>query len=351
MRTIDPPRLHELIKDLYTLEDVREMCFYLYVAYDDLPGDGRSAKLLSLIQRLTLEARLPELVAYVQRTRPQAALDTVYRQEPEATAASRQALAPPARDALGHVRRYLQRGRLLLFVGADLDETITGVPSRHAIAASLAQAEAVPGDQPLAAVAQQLMQYGNRWVVTDHLRTLYSRAAKDPQPFHQMLANLALHHNLETLVTTAYDDLLLQAFRDAGVYANLVLTDANLRTASFDVPTIIQLYGLWQQNASLVLSEQDLNRLIRGQSPERRNVLDALRQAFLRNALLFIGSDLTDTAVTAIYDEFAGQELQLPAFAVWPGLPAPQADTWRTTRGVTVIDAHPLTVLRSLLEM
>ncbi len=71
-----PPKfgLHTQIRDLilssFNLEDFRNLCADLGVLYDDLPGEGLSARIRELILRLDREQRLDDLLNFCAYLRP-----------------------------------------------------------------------------------------------------------------------------------------------------------------------------------------------------------------------------------------------------------------------------------------
>lgn len=111
----------------------------------------------------------------------------------------------------------MDKGRVALFLGADLPQSITGLLSRADLARGLARRHSLDESLSLAEVAQRVGQAGNRWAFTDFIRNALDTAGKGPQPFHQRIAVLVKEHHVETLITTAYDNLLELAFQQAGL--------------------------------------------------------------------------------------------------------------------------------------
>ena len=135
----------------------------------------------------------------------------------------------------------LKRGDLALFLGADLPQAVTGVPSRAEMARALARRHGLDERASLARVAQQVGRGGWRREFTVFLREQLQGA--QPQPFHQRVVALVREHGVKTIITTAYDDLLQRAFQAAGVPVEVVWKDSQLAVAFQDRPLIIQLYG------------------------------------------------------------------------------------------------------------
>lgn len=65
----DPVALRELIANSYNLEEIRTLCSDLAVDYDDLGGEGKTAKARELIAYLKRRNRLDDLIGYLRKDR------------------------------------------------------------------------------------------------------------------------------------------------------------------------------------------------------------------------------------------------------------------------------------------
>lgn len=246
------------------------------------------------------------------------------------------------------LRAQLQRQRLALFIGADLPAAVTGLPSRRDLASELAAREGLSQVDGLPAVAQQVMSHSNRWVFTDFLQEALETVGKAPQPIHQAVVALVNTFGIETLITTAYDDLLEQAFRQNGIGLDVVISDEQLGFVRSDRPTLIKFHGDIRQATSLTVTEQDQNALIRGRV--KRDIVDEVEHTIRRNSLLFLGFDLSDLSVAAWFDEVAGGRFQRTSYAIWSGLSARQVESYRGNRGLIVLDVDPVSLLAELVQ-
>jgi hypothetical protein len=61
--------LHRLLDQYFSLEEIRTLCFDLGVDYDNVRGEGKSARIRELILSLGRHGRLPELIGLVQEQR------------------------------------------------------------------------------------------------------------------------------------------------------------------------------------------------------------------------------------------------------------------------------------------
>ena len=63
-----------------------------------------------------------------------------------------------------------------------------------------------------------------------------------------------------------------------------------------------------------------------------------MARLFKRNCVLFLGVDLRDPVMLALFDDVAGGKFQVPAFAVWPGMPEAERQALESNRGVKVLE-------------
>ena len=187
----------------------------------------------------------------------------------------------------------LTRRTLALFIGADLPREATGLPSRADLARELAHRKGLDESLSLAEVAQRVSQAGNRWEFTDFIRNALNITGKSPQSFHKRIVELVEAHQIEILITTAYDNLLELAFQEAGVGINRVVRGSDVSFINPDRPTLIKLYGDAQQPDTLVVTDRDHSNLLRDR--EREALVDEVRRAFRRNTVLFLGYNLSDS--------------------------------------------------------
>jgi hypothetical protein len=239
----------------------------------------------------------------------------------------------------------LRRNTLALFIGADLPGHVTGLPSRSDLARELARRQGLDETLPLAEVAQRVSQAGNRWAFTDFVRQALDTSGSSPGPFHQRVVALVQEHQIETVITTAYDSALELAFQEARVGINRVVRGNDVSFINPDRPTLIKLYGDVGQPDSLVVTDRDHSGLLRDRDKEP--ILEEVRRAFRRNTMLFLGYDLTDPDFRFLFDGVAESRFARTAYAVWPGLTEADVRMWRD-RGIVILADHPLDFLEQL---
>ncbi len=238
----------------------------------------------------------------------------------------------------------LRSHTLTIFLGADLPETITGLPSRSDLAHLLAERRGLDPSLSLAQVTQRLAKGGYRFDFTSLLREALDVTGKKPQRFHRGVVEFVRNYGIETVVTTAYDGLPETAFRDAGVGINVVVENGDLAFARRGIPTLIRLYGVVDRPASLVATEDDHYGLWRDRN--RENVLDEVRTALRRNTVLFLGYNLADPDFNLLWREVLDRmgRFVVGAFAIWPSLQQDEVQIWQD-RQITVMEAGKLTFL------
>jgi hypothetical protein len=241
----------------------------------------------------------------------------------------------------------LQAGTLLPFIGDNLAQAVTGLPSRADLARALAQRHQVDESLSLAEVARRVERSGGRFAFTDFLRQALDSSGRGPAPFHRQVVTLVQKYQLRTIVTTTYADLLETAFRQTGAGIHLVVGDSDVAFINQSRPALIKLYGDLQQPDSLVVTDGDHFALLRDRSKEA--LLETVRQAFRLNTVLFLGYDLSDPDFRFLFDQVAHRRFARAAYAVWPGLPADEQALWRD-QGVMIVDQAPLDVLTTLVS-
>lgn len=242
----------------------------------------------------------------------------------------------------------LHRRTIALFIGADLPQAITGVPSRAELARWMADRRGLDPTLSLAQVTRRLSSAGNRYEFTALLREGLDTTGKTSQIFHQRIASLVQIFQIETVITTGYDTLLENALRNAQIAFNRVVTTGDVGFVRPGRPTLIYLYGLAERPETIVVTEDDHYTWERDRDKE--GVLDEVRRAFSRNLVLFLGYNLADPDFRLLWHDMLGRMGRLPigAFAVATGLAADEVQLW-AERQVKVVDVEPMAFLAGLL--
>ncbi len=69
MKPTDVKVLYEKLRESFNLDELRELCFYLDIDFDELPGNSKSQKLIQLILLLTRREELWRLEKYIRKHR------------------------------------------------------------------------------------------------------------------------------------------------------------------------------------------------------------------------------------------------------------------------------------------
>ncbi len=246
----------------------------------------------------------------------------------------------------------LARGSLALFWGGDLPQALTGLPSRQDLAQRLAERIEYKGrDQSLEAVAQAQVSSQSGFVneLNRFIKDELNEQRRQPQAVHRLAAQLPVNE----YIVTAYDGLLEDALRLQRPYNYPIIANAsvsNLDQLDSNLPILIWLYGRVRELQSLVVTRDAHLRLVN--DPANAGLLNHVRDVLRVKTLLFIGYDLSDVDFELLYTSVlaAAGSLARRAFAVQPGLDPYQRQTWQQ-RNVELIDADPLAVLSSLLNL
>jgi hypothetical protein len=236
-----------------------------------------------------------------------------------------------------HLLEGFQRGNAALFLGADIPREVSGVPSRHELAVGLARRYHLPETLSLAQVVQLA---GNLQDSIDFVEREITTAF-EPSPFHRLVAALPVRD----IVTTAYDDLLEQAFRDAHRPYNRVVAGSDIPFLKADRTTLIWLYGRVGQPPTLTLTEDDHYRLL----ADKANLIDLIQPILATRPVLFLGYDLHDPDFNILHRDVIQRlgQLAVRAVAVQPGLSDAERRVW-LSREIEIVDAEPMAFLREL---
>ncbi|MBN1875110.1 MAG: SIR2 family protein [Anaerolineae bacterium] len=234
----------------------------------------------------------------------------------------------------------LEHSTLTLFLGADLPQTVTGLPSRTDLAHGLAQRHSLDAGLSLAQIAQRVSRAGNRFDFTDYLRRELDTAGQPVPTFYRNLAAFAKAHTLPAIVTTAYDDFLERALRDAGVPFDRRARGSDIAFARPDRLALHKLYGDVQMPDTLVVTEDDHYGLWRDRDKE--NLLDEVRSLLKKQTVLFLGYNLSDPDFHLLWREVLDKmgRFARTAYAIWPGLPETEVRMW-ADRGIVILGEDP----------
>jgi hypothetical protein len=236
----------------------------------------------------------------------------------------------------------LQKGNVVLFVGADLPASLTGLPTRVDLAASLADERlSVTAPSPSwPEVAAQYEAQAGKIALIGWLQDQLDPTGRRPGTAYRLLAQLPV----TTFITTTYDTWLHQALTEVGRRPNLPVVDADsLGLLDSGRPTVVKLFGVRDWPDSLVLTTDDLQKLPQTKS---RLLAGLVQPALSNKTVLIFGQNLRDTYFQNLYQTALSKAgpIRPLAYAVWQGLAEWEKQVWRD-RGVSVIEAPVVNVL------
>ncbi len=240
---------------------------------------------------------------------------------------------------------YVAQGRLALFVGGDVPQSVTGVPSRADLARGLAVRKGLDESLTLAGVTQRVMKQAHqRWEFTHYVKNQLSTYDKTPQRFHQLLVQLPV----QMTITYKRQELLKRAFAQGGIPINHLVKDSDVPFSHPRQRTLLRLYGELSQPESLIVTEDDHYGLWRNRDKE--SLLDEIRTTLRRHVILFVGHNLASPDFNLLWRDVQDRmgRFAIGAYAVWPNLPENEQQMWQN-RQITIIDAEPLPFLEALV--
>ena len=147
----DKLKLYEFILDHYSLGELKDLCFYLNVVYDDLDGTARKDKARELVEYVARRRRLDDLRAVLAQQRPE--------QYGEAFAAP---AGKPEKPSFSEETRFLSRNPRQLFIShatadAAFAQRLAADLRAQGFAVWIAPQSIRPGEQWVAAINLSLI--------------------------------------------------------------------------------------------------------------------------------------------------------------------------------------------------
>ncbi|MHA1659706.1 MAG: SIR2 family protein [Promethearchaeota archaeon] len=117
---------------------------------------------------------------------------------------------------------------------------------------------------------------------------IISRLKKLPSStvLHKTLVKL----DVDLFVTTNYDHLLEEAFRDEGIIPGVIIHDKDIPTIDPTDKTIVKLHGDIDSATSIIISSIDYNKY----ALQHSSFIDWLNSKVVQNTIFFIGTSFTD---------------------------------------------------------
>lgn len=237
----------------------------------------------------------------------------------------------------------LEQQNIILFVGADFPQSLTGVPSRQELAKIMAEEKGVKSYHSLAEIAGYGQSSDNRYQFTKLIINHYTSSDLRPQPIHAHIAELIKKFRIETIISLSYDELLRQAFNDKGGCTFVVESQAR-RFFGKNKPQLINLLGTAQRPDTLSVIANDF------QWPEEKQLIfDLVKAEFYAHSVLFLGHRLSERADLDFLLKFdnPGDKFHQPNFAILEDVTTMENDRWKQFQA-NVIEIAPMDFLEIL---
>ncbi|MCP4542430.1 MAG: hypothetical protein GY832_35350 [Chloroflexi bacterium] len=191
----------------------------------------------------------------------------------------------------------LQKGNVVLFCGAGISASKGGLPSGTQLAQELAHRASL-GDMsglPLPDVAQAYELERGHHSLISYLIDRIDSPAYVPLRSHHLIAALPF----KRIITTNWDNLLEDAFKQARRPFEKIVRDESVAYASEEKTMLIKLHGSIEQKDTLVVTGDDYYDVFT-RLPEIANLV---RSYFATKTLLFVGFGLADEDFKRLYHE------------------------------------------------
>jgi len=96
--------------------------------------------------------------------------------------------------------------------------------------------------------------------------------------------------DVNLFITTNYDHLLEDAFRDEGIIPGVIIHDKDIPTINPTVKTVVKLHGDIDSATSIIISSIDYNKY----ALQHSSFIDWLNSKVVQNTIFFIGTSFTD---------------------------------------------------------
>ena len=206
----------------------------------------------------------------------------------------------------------------VFFCGAGISRGVEGergFPGGWELARDMAEkllGRTVSDDESLdlKRIAQEVIWEDNdrRSRLNEYLLKVFADPAIKPLRAHKALTDLECN-----VITTNYDTLIEDAFKQAEKYCGTVVRENDL--TRMQKVSVVKIHGCVTDVDNIVIAEQDYYRWLTSDSEMKNHV----RQWFIRNPIIFIGFSLSDPNLRQLYYDLRlrfGETLKV-AYAVF----------------------------------
>lgn len=201
------------------------------------------------------------------------------------------------------LKAEIRSGNAAPFIGAGLSMG-AGLPGWYGLIGELASRigyelppqKWVTGDALIDAAQHYVNRQGMNNLVM-FLKEKLDTVGRAPSAAHQALARLPI----STVFTANYDDLLEQAFRNAGRRVHVVVKDSSITfmRRDPDIVNIVKLYGDLAQPETIVLTRRQYESFFL----DRPQMIKLLETELARSSMLYLGWSHSDPHFNLIFGE------------------------------------------------
>lgn len=241
------------------------------------------------------------------------------------------------------LRELLARKEVVIFLGPDLPENLTGVPGWPELAERLAERGRFSAADWSTVAARYEQAVGRRDLIEWLDGQISGRTAG---PIYPVLAALPV----SKYIAATYDELLQTSLKTAGPERtpNIVVGEADLNFVKAGRPTVIKFLGEVSPGRldTLLLTAGDIQNLPR----QRAKILaQEVHPAMTGQTLLILGQNVNSELFRTLYYQGQDNALKRRAYAIWSGLEDWEKTAWNDA-GLTIIEADPLEFATALSD-
>ncbi len=198
--------------------------------------------------------------------------------------------------------REILKKRLAIFIGAGCSMAV-GLPSWKQLLENLIAKYGIQTKEDnLLKLASRIERSIGRSNLVDEISDICRAPKKRASSTHELLTEL----DVNLYITTNYDHLLEEAFRNKGIEPHVVNTDLDLAVLNPTAKTIVKLHGDIDSPSSLVCTERDYRQY----KTKHRGFTDWLKAKDTELTILFLGTSFDDPRLVEADDhviEFFGE--------------------------------------------
>lgn len=233
----------------------------------------------------------------------------------------------------------IRREEVVLWIGAGFSK-YAGYPIGNTLADKILslctsdELDAVAKNTNLQDISSNFVSFrgGSRNQLLETLRQIFIDTKPTTTEYHNKLAQIP---HIKTVITTNYDTLLEEAYRER---ARKVVVDADVAYVRNEMTSIIKIHGDFSHLDSIVITKEDYTKFYN--TDYNTPIWHLLKERLVTKNIVFLGYGLEDSNINAILDkiEHSLGRNRKEAFFIAPNLPSLKQNEL-VRKGVTYINA------------